>query len=386
MTDTPEFSFVLPCLNEEITLATCVGKCMQSAEANGISVEIIIADNGSTDGSVSIAKELGCRVVNVARKGYGSALRAGIKSARGTFIIMGDADDSYDFSDISEFVNQLRNGADLVIGNRMKGGIQKGAMPPLHRYLGNPVLSFLGRVFYRTKVGDFHCGLRGFRRDKIMELNLKSSGMEFASEMICKAVMSDFKIIETPIKLYPDGRDRAPHLRSWRDGWRHLRFLLIHSPNWLFIWPGLLLFLIGLSGGAALTVGPVNIGNVVLDVNTLVYFATSLLLGLQMLSFGAFTKLFHDRLYPNKSRVKFLDILTLEKGLIIGGILILIGLFGAFNSVASWQESQFGDLDPRMVLRQVIPSATSILAGGLFVINFFTLAVIESLMDMSDSA
>ena len=385
MTNTPEFSFVLPCLNEEMTLATCVGKCMQSAETNGINVEVIVADNGSTDDSVSIAKALGCRVINVTRKGYGSALIAGIKSARGRYVIMGDADDSYDFSDISEFVNQLRNGADLVIGNRMKGGVQKGAMPPLHRYLGNPVLSFLGRVFYRTKVGDFHCGLRGFRRDKIIELNLRSSGMEFASEMICKAVMSDFKIIETPIKLYPDGRDRAPHLRSWRDGWRHLRFLLIHSPDWLFIWPGLFLFLIGLAGGAALTLGPVNIGNVVLDVNTLVYFATALLLGLQMLSFGAFTKLFHDRFYPNKSRIKFLNMLTLEKGLIIGGVLILIGLLGAFNSVSSWHESQFGNLDPRVVLRQVIPSATSILAGGLFIVNFFTLAVIESLMDMTDS-
>ncbi len=385
MIDTPEFSFVLPCLNEELTLATCIRKCLGSAKSNGISAEIIIADNGSSDDSISIASELGCKVINVTKKGYGSALIAGIKNAKGRYIIMGDADDSYDFSEVSEFITQLRNGADLVIGNRMKGGIQKGAMPPLHRYLGNPVLSFLGRVFYRTKVGDFHCGLRGFRRDKIIDLNLKCSGMEFASEMICKAVMSKFTIVETPIKLYPDGRDRAPHLRSWRDGWRHLRFLLIHSPNWLFIWPGLFLFLLGLMGGTAIAAGPVNIGDIVLDVNSLVYFTTSLLLGLQMLSFGAFTKLFHERLYPNKSRVKFFNLLSLEKGLIIGGVLILIGLWGAFDSIASWQENQFGDLNPRTILRQVIPSATSILAGGLFVINFFTLAVIESLIDMSDT-
>ena len=345
-------------------------------------VEVVVADNGSTDGSVALAEKLGCRVIHVERRGYGSALIAGITGARGKFVVMGDADDSYDFSDIGEYVKHLRAGADFVIGNRFKGGVQKGAMPPLHRYLGNPVLSLIGRVFYNTKIGDFHCGLRGFDREKILGLNLKCSGMEFASEMICKAVMSDLHIIETPIKLYPDGRDRAPHLRSWRDGWRHLRFLLIHSPNWLFIYPGLLLFVLGLVGSAGLMLGPISVGSLVLDVHSLVYFATALLLGIQMLSLGAYTKIFHQRLYSSKAKMHFLASITLEKGLILGGCLLVLGIVGAFMAVGSWQDAQFGDLNPSDVLRQVIPSSTAILAGGLLIVNSFTLGVIESLTDI----
>ena len=386
MSESPEFSFVLPCLNEELTLEVCVNKCFQSAREHNLDVEVIVADNGSTDGSVALAEKLGARVVHVARKGYGSALIAGITNARGKYVIMGDADDSYDFSDVGEFVKHLRDGADFVIGNRFKGGVQKGAMPPLHRYLGNPVLSFLGRIFYNTKIGDFHCGLRGFDRAKILSLNLKCPGMEFASEMICKAVMQNLTIVETPIKLYPDGRDRAPHLRSWRDGWRHLRFLLIHSPNWLFIYPGLLLTALGAAGGAALMMGPIRIGGVVLDVHTLVYFATVLLIGLQMLSLGAFTKIFHQRLYSTKTRLPLLASITLERGLIVGLILVAMGIIGSLVSVAGWQEVQFGDLDPSTVLRQVIPSATAILAGGLLIVNAFTLGVIESLTDLEASS
>lgn len=382
MTTTPEFSFVLPCLNEVRTIEVCVDKCRRSANEHKLDIEIILADNGSTDGSIELAESLNCRVVHVKKKGYGSALISGIKSAKGNFVIMGDADDSYDFSDIGKFVDGLRQGADIVIGNRMKGGVLPGAMPPLHRYLGNPVLSFLGRIFYNTKIGDFHCGLRGFKREKILELNLKCSGMEFASEMLCKAVIHELDIVETPIKLYPDGRDRAPHLRSWRDGWRHLRFLLIHSPNWLFIYPGLILALIGMVGGVAIMNSPIQLGDITLDVSTMLYFATAFLLGLQMLSLGCFTKVFHHRLYTPHKPLPFLASFTLERGLMIGGVLIVAGTIGSLISIGDWQSAQFGDLNPRAMLRQVIPSATAIMAGGLLVVNAFTMGVIESLTDL----
>lgn len=385
MSDLPEFSFVLPCLNEAMTLETCVKKCFQSAAEHKLKIEVVIADNGSTDASVAIAERLGCRVVHVKRRGYGSALIAGIEAAQGKFVIMGDADDSYDFSSIREFVVKLRAGTDFVIGNRFKGGVEAGAMPPLHRYLGNPLLSFLGRIFYNTKIGDFHCGLRGFNREKILGLQLKCSGMEFASEMICKAVMQKLTIVETPIKLYPDGRNRAPHLRSWRDGWRHLRFLLIHSPNWLFIYPGALLTISGALGASVLMVSPIRVGSIVLDVHTLLYFSTALLIGLQMLSLGCFTKIFHQRLYSTKSSLPWLASITLEKGLVVGGALLVTGIFGSIWSVAEWQNAQFGDLDPSTILRTVIPSATAILAGGLFIINSFTLGVIESLTNLAQS-
>ena len=385
MTNAPELSFVLPCLNEEQTLEVCVNKCRQSGKDNDIEIEVVVADNGSTDGSVALAEKLGCRVIHVERKGYGSALISGIENAHGKYVVMGDADDSYDFSDISEFVTHLRAGADFVIGNRFKGGVQAGAMPPLHRYLGNPVLSFLGRIFYNTEIGDFHCGLRGFNREKILGLKLKCSGMEFASEMICKAVMHKMEIVETPIKLYPDGRDRAPHLRSWRDGWRHLRFLLLHSPNWLFIYPGLLLSVLGAVFGAMLLKGPISIGGIVLDIHSLLYSATVFLIGLQMLSLGCFTKIFHNRLYSSGEKIPWYAAITLEKGLVIGALLLIGGVFGSVMSVAGWQQVQFGDLDPTTVLRQVIPSATAILAGGLLIINSFTLGVIESLTNLEDA-
>lgn len=378
----PEFSFVLPCLNEEKTIEVCVEKCRKSASQHKLDIEIILADNGSTDGSVALAESLGCRVIHVEKKGYGAALIAGIKSANGNYCIMGDADDSYDFSDIEQFVINLRQGADIVIGNRFAGGVQAGAMPKLHRYLGNPVLSFLGRVFYNTKIGDFHCGLRGFNRDQVLALNLKCPGMEFASEMLCKAVIQNLKIVETPIKLYPDGRDRAPHLRSWRDGWRHLRFLLIHSPNWLFIYPGMILALIGIIGGMVLMKAPLRLGDITLDVHTLIYFATAFLIGLQMLSLGLFTKIFHQRLYTPNKPIPAYAAFTLEKGLISGCVLLAAGIIGSLFAVSDWQSVQFGNLDPNSVLRQVIPSATAILAGGLLIVNSFTLGVIESLIDL----
>src|SRR5215468_8502145 len=259
----------MPCLNEAETVATCVRKAIGFLSDSGISGEVLVADNGSTDGSQALAEEAGARVVPISDKGYGNALMGGIVAASGKYVIMGDADDSYDFTNLMPFVNELRKGADLVMGNRFKGGIAPGAMPPLHRYLGNPVLSFIGRLFFRSKIGDFHCGLRGFRRDSVLRLGLQATGMEFASEMVVKATLAGHRIEEVPTTLSPDGRSRPPHLRSWRDGWRHLRFLMLFSPRWLFFYPGLLLLAAGLVVGAAILPGPLAIGAVKLDVDTL---------------------------------------------------------------------------------------------------------------------
>lgn len=379
MSNSPEFSFVLPCLNEVLTLEVCVKKCRQSADQHDLDIEVVIADNGSTDGSIELAESLGCRVIHVEKKGYGSALISGIQAAKGRFVVMGDADDSYDFSDIGEFVTNLRNGADIVIGNRFKGGVQEGAMPPLHRYLGNPVLSFLGRIFYNTDIGDFHCGLRGFDREKILSLKLRCSGMEFASEMLCKAVIHKLNIVETPIKLYRDGRDRAPHLRSWRDGWRHLRFLLIHSPNWLFVYPGLLLSLIGLGLGGMLLAGPVEIAGASLDVGSLVFSSAFFLLGLQMLCLGCITKIFHHRLYTPSGKPPMFANITVEKILIFGGACFVGGVVGSIMSLGQWQSAGFGNMDPTETLRSIVPSVTALLAGGLLLINALLLGVVESL-------
>ncbi|MTA42772.1 MAG: glycosyltransferase, partial [Actinobacteria bacterium] len=255
-----ELSVVLPCLNEAETLAVCIRKARASMNELGIDGEVVIADNGSTDGSQDIARSEGARVVDVPTRGYGAALIAGITDAKGTFVIMGDADDSYDLSNLGPFVEALRGGAELVMGNRFAGGIAPGAMPALHRYLGNPVLTAVGRVLFRSPVKDFHCGLRGFRRDAILELDLRTTGMEFASEMVVKATLNKLTIVEVPTTLSPDGRSRPPHLRTWRDGWRHLRFLLLYSPKWLFLYPGIVVFLLGLILGGALLRGPINVG------------------------------------------------------------------------------------------------------------------------------
>src|SRR5216683_2493132 len=263
----------MPCLNEAETVATCVRKAAGFLREHGIDGEIVVADNGSTDGSQRLAEEAGARVVAVSAKGYGNALLGGIVDAQGRYIIMGDADDSYDFTALMPFVSALRDGADLVMGNRFRGGIAPGAMPPLHRYLGNPVLSFVGRLFFRSAIGDFHCGLRGFNRDSVMALNLQATGMEFASEMVVKAALAGQHVTEVPTTLAKDGRSRPPHLHTWRDGWRHLRFLLLYSPRWLFLYPGALLMLAGAAAGAWLLPGPRTIAGVAFDVHTLVYAA-----------------------------------------------------------------------------------------------------------------
>lgn len=359
-----ELTVVMPCLNEAETVEVCVRKALACMEEHGIEGEVLIADNGSTDGSQQLARDAGARVVHVDAKGYGNALMGGIRAARGKYVIMGDADDSYDFGALMPFVEQLRDGADLVMGNRFKGGIAPGAMPPLHRYLGNPVLSFVGRLFFPSKIADFHCGLRGFRRDSILNLGLQTGGMEFASEMVVRSTLAGYDVREVPTTLSPDGRSRPPHLRSWRDGWRHLRFLLLYSPKWLFFYPGIALMMIGLVAGTALTFGPVKIGQLAFDVDTLVGASAAMVIGFQSALFALFTKVYaaEEGFLPESRRVrKLISMVTLERGLVVGGLLALAGLVGLVMSLVHWQVRSWGALDPRESLRIVVPAATALI-------------------------
>ena len=374
-----EVSVVMPCLNEADTLATCIVKAQQALRENKIHGEVIVADNGSTDGSQTIATRLGARLVPVTARGYGNALMGGIAAAQGCFIIMGDADDSYDFADIMPFLTKLREGYDLVMGNRFKGGIKPGAMPPLHQYLGNPVLTGIGRLFFHCPVGDFHCGLRGFKKSSVLKMDLQTTGMEFASEMVVKATLMQMRIAEVPTTLSPDGRSRPPHLRTWRDGWRHLRFLLLYSPRWLFLYPGLLLILIGVGLGAWIFPGPRTIGRVTLDVHTLLYAVLAILLGFQGVAFSAFTKIFAIRegLLPEDSQLnKVFRFLSLEAGLAIGGVLVLCGLLGSVYALSNWSIQSFGPLDPTRMLRIVAPSILSLALGCQVIFASFFLSVL----------
>lgn len=376
---TLELSILMPCLNEVETLEICIEKAQKSLRELNIAGEVIIADNGSTDGSQDIATRMGARVVPVAAKGYGSALMGGIIAARGVYIIMGDADDSYDFSSLGAFVEKLRGGCDLVMGNRFQGGIKPGAMPPLHKYLGNPVLTWVGRLFFSSPAGDFHCGLRGFRRDAILQLDLQTTGMEFASEMVVKASLYKLRIAEVPTVLFPDGRSRPPHLRTWQDGWRHLRFLLLYSPRWLFLYPGIALMILGLIVGIWLLPGTQKIGSISFDVHTLLYGAIAIIIGFQAVTFAFFTKVFaiSEKLLPADPKVnKIFRYFTLETGLIVGFILILIGIFGSIFSLTIWSETAFGTLDPSKTLRLVIPSLTCLTVGLQMVLSSFFLSVL----------
>ena len=358
-----ELSVVMPCLNEAETVETCVVKTLAFFEKEGIEGEVVIADNGSTDGSQQLARDAGARVVPVSEKGYGNALMGGIRAAKGTYVAMGDCDDSYDFATLGPFLEDLRDGADLVMGNRFKGGIAPGAMPPLHRYLGNPVLSFVGRLFFGSKIGDFHCGLRAFRKDSILRLGLQTGGMEFASEMVVKATLAKYDIRERPTTLSPDGRSRAPHLSTWRDGWRHLRFLMLYSPKWLFFYPGLFLMTLGVVSGIALSAGTVGVGSVRFDVDTLVGASAVTIIGFQAVIFALLTKVYamEEGFLPHSKRVqRIIDWWTLEKGLVIGGLLAMAGLVGFVTSVIHWQGKGFGELNPRDTLRLVVPSATAL--------------------------
>jgi len=375
-----ELTILMPCLNEAETLARCIAKARAFLARSGVRGEVVVADNGSTDGSQAIATSGGARVVDIPMRGYGSALLGGIRAARGKFIVMGDSDDSYDFNALEPFLEKLRQGYQLVMGNRFRGGIKPGAMPPLHRYVGNPVLTAVGRVFFRSPCGDFHCGLRGFDRNAILGLDLQAPGMEFASEMVVKATVQKLRISEVPTILAPDGRSRRPHLRSWRDGWRHLRFLLLFSPRWLFLYPGLFLFVAGLTAMAWLLPAPRAIDNIVLDIHTLLYASLAVVVGLQSVLFWVFAKIYGMRegIVPmDPSFNSLLSVATLEKGLIAGGLMLLLGLALGAYALGSWNLEAFGTLRPSETMRLVIPSATAILLAFQIGYGAFFISVLE---------
>lgn len=374
-----ELTILMPCLNESKTLESCINKAKLFLVTHHIDGEILIADNGSTDGSQDIAKNLGARVVDIDEKGYGAALIGGCNAALGKYVIMGDSDDSYDFLNLMPFVEKLREGYELVMGNRFKGGIEPGAMPPLHRYIGNPVLSFIGRVLYKSDIKDFHCGLRGYNRESILKLNLHTTGMEYASEMVVQATLHKLKICEVPTTLRKDGRDRPPHLRSWSDGWRHLTFLLMHSPNWLFLYPGLIFFVIGLVFSVVLTIGPVTLGSTTFSINTLLYSAMSTILGLQLILFFILTKKYaaKTKFIPitkfDQKLIKF----TMNKGILIGACLLFLGIVGAIASVVIWSDTGFGNLTPEHMFRLTIPVLILIVCGIQLMFNSFFLGILE---------
>ncbi len=374
-----ELSVVMPCLNEAETLGTCIAKAQRSLRELNVAGEVIVADNGSTDGSQDIAARLGARVINVEVRGYGSALMGGILAARGRCIIMGDADDSYDFASLGPFLEKLRAGNDLVMGNRFLGGVRSGAMSPLHRYLGNPILTGLGRLFFHSPCGDFHCGLRGFRKAAVLKMDLRTTGMEFASEMVVKATLDNLRIAEVPTILSSDGRSRPPHLRSWRDGWRHLRFLLLYSPRWLFLYPGTLLMVLGMMVGLWLLPSPRTLGSLTLDFHTLLYAAAAIVIGFQAIVFSAFTKVFAlgEGLLPeDPSFNRVFRSISLEVGLAVGGILFLTGLATSIYMVSSWSVNAFGPLDPSRTLRVVIPAVITLILGCQIVLSSFFLSVL----------
>lgn len=369
-----ELSILMPCLNEALTLVNCIKKAQDFLERANVAGEVLIADNGSTDGSQALAEAAGARVVAVPQRGYGAALGAGIKAARGRYVIMGDSDESYDFSRLDNFVAALREGHQLVMGNRFAGGIAPGAMPHLHRYLGNPVLSFIGRLFFRSPVRDFHCGLRGFERQAMLDLGLHSTGMEFASEMVVKATLNGLRVTEVPTTLSPDGRDRPPHLRSWRDGWRHLRFLLIHAPAWLFMYPGLMLFGLGLIACLSLAGGPLQIRGWGLDVHSYLYAAVGVCMGLQMLLFAAASSMHAMQIgvIPRMPRgLGWLSRIRLEAHLLTGLVLVALGLGFVALSVSYWSGQHFGAMEPAHLMRLAIPGALLLLSGGQVITTAF---------------
>lgn len=349
-----KLTILLPCLNEAETLESCIKKAQESITRSGLHGQVLVADNGSTDGSQEIARTAGASVIDVKVKGYGAALIAGINESGSEYIVMGDADDSYPLDELSLFLEKLNEGYDLVMGNRFQGGVAPGAMPFLHKYLGNPILSWLGRLLFQTPIGDFHCGLRAFRADSIRSLNLKSTGMEFASEMVVKASLHGLKITEVPTTLKPDGRSRAPHLRTWRDGWRHLVFLLAASPRWLFLYPGIILSSVGLLGTLLTSRGPFDIGQIQLDLNSFLFSIGLILVGAQTIFFGILARVFSTNfgtLPPSKSVTKFADKFTLERGIILGILLLFVSLVGAIGLLGHWSGNSLIGLDRDSALR-----------------------------------
>ena len=374
-----EISIVLPCLNERETVGVCVEKAIASLRAAGLKGEVIVADNGSTDGSIELAKSAGARVVHVGQRGYGNALRGGIEAVRGEYVLMADSDDSYDFAHIPRFVEQLRNGSDLVMGNRFRGGIAEGAMPFLHRYLGNPVLTAIGRLFFHSPCRDFHCGIRAFRKQSYERMDIRSTGMEFASEMVVKASLLGMRVAEVPTTLSPDGRSQPPHLRTWHDGWRHLRFLLMYSPRWLFLYPGITSILAGLTVCLWLLPGPGRIRNIVFDVHTLAYGFGSILVGFQLLAFAVFTKVFAitEGLLPDDPRLDHLfRYIKLETGLVVGAVFVALGFAGSLLAVSGWARTGFGPITSENVLRLVLFSVFALTLGPQVIFSSFFLSIL----------
>lgn len=369
----------MPCLNEAETLERCVRRAVETLDSCGLAGEVIVADNGSTDGSQEIARRSGARVVPVPERGYGAALLGGIAAARGRYVVMGDADDSYDFGDVPAFVSRLEDGNDLVMGSRFQGRIEPGAMPFLHRWLGNPVLSFLGRLFFRVQISDFHCGIRGFRKEAIDRIGLRTTGMEFASEMVVKATLFGLRIGEIPVTLRRDGRSRPPHLRTWRDGWRHLRFLLMYSPRWLYLWPGLLLVLLGTGLLAWLYPGPRQVGAATLDVHAMLGAAVMVLVGIEALTFALFAKVFAitEGFLPEDPRLaRAFRIVTLETGLAASAVLLLAGTALCASVAVDWAHSVFNYLDYSVSMRKMIPGALLLVLGAHGLLSSFFLSIL----------
>jgi glycosyltransferase involved in cell wall biosynthesis len=376
-----ELSVVLPCLNEEQTVGTCVRKARMSMREHGIDGEVIVADNGSRDGSAEVARDAGARVVKVPQRGYGAAIQGGVASARGEYVVMADADDSYALDEVHQFFETLEEGYDLVMGNRFAGEIEREAMPALHRYLGNPILSLIGRVFYGSDIGDFHCGMRGFRREVFDALDVRSTGMEFASELVVKAELAGLRIEEIPTTLSPDGRSSDPHLNTWKDGWRHLRFLLLFSPTWLFLVPGVTMMGLGMLFLIWLYVGEFTVGAVSFTgVHSMMYAALAIMIGFQTVWFGLFTKNFavNEGLLPEDQTAETLrTYFSLEGGLAIGGVLSCVGLGGAIYAIALWRDHAFGSLDPANTFEIVIPSFLAMAIGVQIVFSSFFLSVLQ---------
>jgi glycosyltransferase involved in cell wall biosynthesis len=363
-----QLTILMPCLDEAETLALCINKANTWAAQSGMQTEVLIADNGSTDGSQAIAESLGARVVPVKQRGYGSALFHGCMAAKGEWIIMGDSDDSYDFSKLDRFVLKLREGFDLVMGNRFLGGILPGAMPWKNRYIGNPILTWIGRLLFKCPAKDFHCGLRGFRKDAFLKMDLRTTGMEFASEMVIKANLFGMRIAEVPTTLSKDGRSRPPHLRPWRDGWRHLRFMFLFSPRWLFFIPGSALFLISLASYTALLSGPVKFGTVVFDVHTLLFAEAGIVLGFLAAILGVVIQMFGIREGLLREHVLLEKIRAspiLEVGGVVGILMILVALYLGFDALMTWSAVKFGSLAPGALLRSISISTLLVLLGGI---------------------
>jgi glycosyltransferase involved in cell wall biosynthesis len=374
-----DLTILMPCLNEAETLETCIRKAQQSIRDLKVTGEVIIADNGSSDGSKEISLRNGARVIDIEQRGYGAALIGGIAAAKSKYVIMGDADDSYDFSDLSKFLEKLRLGSDLVMGNRFKGGISKGAMPPLHKYLGNPALSMIGRILFKVKIGDFHCGLRGFNLQSIRGLGLSTTGMEFASEMVVKASIAELKIDEVPTTLAKDGRSRSPHLRTWADGWRHLKFMLALSPRWVFLYTGRTLVVTGTAVVAALVAGSLSIGDVTFDIQTLILFSALIPIGFQSILFWEVSKKINvdqmNELRPERQDQDLKN--NANSFLTLGAIVLLASVITILTQISLWGSSGFADINSRIQLGATIVSSVFLILGFQLLLNGLILNVIE---------